>query len=639
MRYLTISSILLFLVACNNQPNNNYLNLDQNINYVGINQCAACHIDQYESFLRTGMGKSFRPALQQYSSSIFNAELYDSNLHFHYYPYWFQDSLFIDEYSLEGNDTTHYMTHKIDYIIGSGHHTNSHLIETNGYLYQAPLTYYTQDSILDFPPGFENNKNSRFSRKMGLECVACHNAYPDFVLGSENKYQHIPNGIDCERCHGPGELHVNNIAQGILVDTSSFIDYNIINPTDLSSELQNDICARCHLQGNAVLQHEKSFFDFKPGMFLKDVMDVYLPRYEGVDNEFIMASHLDRMKMSSCYINSEEKMTCISCHNPHTSVKEMSVDFFNNKCLHCHSEQICSEDQGHIQKANNDCVSCHMPSSKTTDVPHVTITDHNIGVHRAIEQTSDSQKDAVFLGLQCVNNPDPSSKSIAQAYLQQYERFEARHYYLDSALKYMEFIDLSDNQGIYINVYYYFLKQDYNHIIQEVNSLGVQDLLQNKLINRDYNNKDAWTCYRIGEAFMKNANLQLATSFYQQAVKLAPYNLEFRNKYAVALFDQDKVQFAIDEFVFILNEDPNFISAYANLGYIYFFLGQKEEALQYYNYALKLHPYHETTLINKAEFLLFDNNKKDAFICLEKVLEINPDNEKAKILLKRINEI
>ena len=27
-------------------------------------------------------------------------------------------------------------------------------------LYQAPFTYYTQDSILDFPPGFENNENS-----------------------------------------------------------------------------------------------------------------------------------------------------------------------------------------------------------------------------------------------------------------------------------------------------------------------------------------------------------------------------------------------------------------------------------------------------------------------------------------------
>ena len=50
---------------------------------------------------------------------------------------------------------------------------------------------------------------------MGLECIACHNAYPDFVLGSENKYTAIPTGIDCERCHGPGELHVEKIKMGI----------------------------------------------------------------------------------------------------------------------------------------------------------------------------------------------------------------------------------------------------------------------------------------------------------------------------------------------------------------------------------------------------------------------------------------
>ena len=43
----------------------------------------------------------------------------------------------------------------------------------------------------------------------------------------------------------------------------------------------------------------------------------------------------------------------------------------------------------------------------------------------------------------------------------------------------------------------------------------------------------------------------------------------------------------------------------------------KKEALKYYNYALKLDPNHEETLINKAELLLLDDNKKDAFIYIE----------------------
>ena len=163
------------------------------------------------------------------------------------------------------------------YIVGSGQHTNSHIIETNGYLNQAPLTFYTQDGHWDLPPGFEDGNNTRFSRIIGLECMSCHNALPSFVRGSENRFTMIPNGIDCERCHGPGEVHVANIQAGKLVDTAKAIDYSIVNPRKLTWERQIDLCQRCHLQGNAILKEGKGFTDFRPGMVLSEFMDVYMP--------------------------------------------------------------------------------------------------------------------------------------------------------------------------------------------------------------------------------------------------------------------------------------------------------------------------------------------------------------------------
>ena len=126
---------------------------------------------------------------------------------------------------------------------------------------------------------------------------------------------------------------------------------------------------------------------------------------------------------------------------------------------------------------------------------------------------------------------------------------------------------------------------------------------------------------------------------YQQAVKLAPYNLEFRNKYGVCLFRQNKFDFAIDEFQFIINEDNSFVTAYTNLGYLSLKLGNKNQALQYYNYALSLDPQHIKTLINKTELLLLDNHKKGAFICVNKLLSIDPNNEEAKTFLNILNEI
>ena len=90
-----------------------------------------------------------------------------------------------------------------------------------------------------------------------MECMSCHNAYPSNVEGSLNKYHSLPEGIDCERCHGPGELHVKEKMSGVIIDTSKYIDYSIVNPKKLEKDLQFDVCSRCHLQGTTVLKNGK----------------------------------------------------------------------------------------------------------------------------------------------------------------------------------------------------------------------------------------------------------------------------------------------------------------------------------------------------------------------------------------------
>ena len=91
------------------------------------------------------------------------------------------------------------------------------------------------------------------------------------------------------------------------MDTSKEIDYSIVNPAKLPIGLQFDVCQRCHLQGNAVLKEGKTFYDFHPGMTLSDIETIFLPKYEGDNEDFIMASHADRLKQSQCFIKSEEK--------------------------------------------------------------------------------------------------------------------------------------------------------------------------------------------------------------------------------------------------------------------------------------------------------------------------------------------
>ena len=135
-----------------------------------------------------------------------------------------------------------------------------------------------------FPPGYEDGNNTRFSRKIGMECISCHNAYPNHVEGSVNKYHSVLEGIDCERCHGPGQIHVMEKMSGIIVDTSKYIDYSIVNPKNLVMNF-NLMCRRCHFIGTTVLKNGKSWNDFKPGLKLTETMETYVPRYEN-DNSF-----------------------------------------------------------------------------------------------------------------------------------------------------------------------------------------------------------------------------------------------------------------------------------------------------------------------------------------------------------------
>jgi len=166
--FFVLSIICLFVVCrtsttviSSNPPT--YLNHNDTVNYVGSESCRACHSEIYESFTHTGMGESFDVATPKKSASLINAHtlIYDSINNYYYKPFWQNDSLLVKEFRLRGKDTVYQRIEHIKYIIGSGHHTNSHIFENNGYLYQAPITFYTQKKIWDFAPGFSGGFSTR----------------------------------------------------------------------------------------------------------------------------------------------------------------------------------------------------------------------------------------------------------------------------------------------------------------------------------------------------------------------------------------------------------------------------------------------------------------------------------------------
>lgn len=632
-----------------------YLNHSDSAKYVGINTCKLCHQDIYNTFIKTGMGKSFDVASKTKSSGDYhNSTIYDKIGDFYYKAFWQNDSLRFLEFRLQGKDTIYKRLETVNYIVGSGQHTNSHIQSVNGYLNQMPMTFYTQKKKWDLPPGFEDGHNSRFMRKIGLECMSCHNNYPEFVLGSENKFTAVPEGINCERCHGPGSIHVAERQTGSRIDTSKYIDYSIVNPAKLSIDAQFDICQRCHLQGNTILKEGKSFYDFKPGMKLSDYMTVFLPKYKNADDEFIMASHADRLKQSKCFIAStssatkttsnklkpyKDAMTCVTCHNPHVSVRETNPNVFNDACNSCHNQngksKINCSKKGITVTSN--CVSCHMPKSGSIDIPHVTVHDHYI--RKPITNT-DKKGIKEFIGLYAINENNPSSITKARAYLNQYEKFENKPIYLDSALTYLKDKTETDiKANIEPLVQLYFIKNDFNKIVSYINKLSDQTILNTLLIKKTYSNDHAWTSYRIGEAFYNLGDLQRAINYYKKAVDLAPYVLDFKNKYGSALAAKGLLPNAEKEFNEILKENPKHVSALTNLGYVKLAQGNVKEAEQLYFKALSLDPDYEALLLNIAGLYAYKKDYKQAEIYLNKILKRNSNNLKAKQALTQIKQL
>lgn len=494
----------------NSNTDFHYDNHADSVAYVGMKTCATCHQDKHQTFIHTGMGLSFDSATRQKSSAVFGVshQVYDSFSNMHYYPFWNNEKLYIKEYRLLGKDTTHQFTQEINYIVGSGQHTNSHLMERNGYIYQAPITFYVQKQKWDLAPGFEGGNNSRFSRILNSECISCHNSMPKLEDNSQYKFMSMGNGIDCERCHGPGELHVKQRLNGQGVDVQNEIDPTIVNPRKLSWNRQIDLCQRCHLQGLNLLKEGKKFTDFKPGMKLSDIFEIYLPEYEGNQSQFDMANHSQRFQMSKCFTstnNSDLKFTCISCHNPHVSVKITGTEVYNTACDQCHVKKDCSTSTDQLIEAKYNCVSCHMPPSSSEDIPHVSVHDHYI--RKPKENQYDVDQMQKLVGLYAVNNSQPTIEREILAYLEYWEKFDKNPFYINKA---KELLVKNDFPKLWLK--YYYLKEEYEKVIE---------------LKFEYGELDAWQNFMMGESYARTNQLSQAFFHTNNAYKLEPTNQLF----------------------------------------------------------------------------------------------------------------
>jgi tetratricopeptide (TPR) repeat protein len=273
-----------------------------------------------------------------------------------------------------------------------------------------------------------------------------------------------------------------------------------------------------------------------------------------------------------------------------------------------------------------------MPKNSTIDIPHVSTTDHFIRKPMR-EKTVNQIKE--FIGIACINNPGVDRATKGKAYLSYYEKFDSKRPYLDSAKKYLPDQTREERtRNFRALIRWAYLAGDYRQVTEYANGENHAAAL---LSHREFSNEDAWTAYRIGESYTQLGNDAMALTYFLKAVELAPLIPEFRNKLGASQLANQQVDEAKKNFEFIIRENPEFPAAYINLGYLRltaFRDVQGADAL--YDRALGLDPDNEQALINKAGTQVFLQNKEEANKLLHRVLAVNPQNLKAKALLKAL---
>jgi hypothetical protein len=395
-----------------------FLNTDRGVAFVGAAACVSCHPGAHASYQKTAHSQ----ALAEVDLAV---EPPDGE---------FTDGRSRKTYRITRRDGEMHHTESIQiaageemvlaefpvrYTIGSGRFSRSYLIEIDGFLYESPATWYTARPGWGLSPGYENY-NSGFQRPVELRCLVCHAGRIEPVDNSPQRVEFHALVIDCERCHGPGALHVARWEQtgGTLADGE--IDRTIVNPMHLERRLREDICAQCHLHSAATVElRGRRLLDYRPGLWLADYVTHY--SLETPKEEMQVVGHAEQMRLSRCH-QASDTLTCTTCHDPHAKPAENErMVVYRTKCLGCHDKQACSapwEARWAGESADN-CVACHMPRGDT-EIPHFAFTHHRIGIHKRRDALHDSSQASELVALDDVAwQPKlDQERNLGLAYLQ-----------------------------------------------------------------------------------------------------------------------------------------------------------------------------------------------------------------------------
>jgi hypothetical protein len=346
--------------------------------YVGPRVCAECHPAEAARHSRSGHALTLWPAGRRVvSRRLDGTTIADPESPGVLWSYRYRDGqLYISRRAPSKIEEC-----IAEYAFGSGHHAMTFVSVIDADLpaiLEHRLTFYTESGTLALTPGHDKRRPPPRLTPNGnvppplvaRKCFDCHST--QLYAGGEQRIDEgmmIPN-VSCERCHGPGRAHVA-AARQVAPNAELSLPFGPGRWT--AAELLR-FCGECH-------RHPAGP---RPAEIRRG--DPTLARFQPIG-----------LSLSKCYAQSEGKLSCITCHDPHARPSSNRAEY-DTICLNCHRGQAGSPELLPVRlqpavvcsvSARDRCVECHMPRV-TVDPSHQVLrfSDHWIRIHSKDEDTA-----------------------------------------------------------------------------------------------------------------------------------------------------------------------------------------------------------------------------------------------------------
>jgi tetratricopeptide (TPR) repeat protein len=370
--------------------------------FVGVEQCIACHQEQYDDWSGSHHDLAMQHASEETVLGDFN---YSSFTYFGITSIFYKkDNLFFVK--TDGADGK-LCDYQIKYTFGV-EPLQQYLIEfPDGRVQALGIAWDSRSKekggqrwyhlYPDEEISFQHRLHwTKMDQNWNYMCADCHstNLQKNYNLET-NSYDTIWSEINvaCEACHSPASNHINwaNKKPGWLQLNNKGLLLNFdqregvswpIDPNTGSaqrskvnnSDKEIEICARCHSRRSSISDtytHDKPFMDSYLPALLTEFL--YHPDGQIKEEVFVYGSFIQ----SKMY---HQGVSCSDCHQPH-SLKLRAEG--NGVCLQCHQDNKFNNNSHHFHQESStgaSCVECHMPQTVYMGVD--ARADHSIRIPR-----------------------------------------------------------------------------------------------------------------------------------------------------------------------------------------------------------------------------------------------------------------